>query len=186
MYSSHRWHASVGLSPMATPALPHPPDPAGTETTLRAARQGDLLAFNALVLSHQDAVYTLAFRLLGDEAAAAEATQAAFVRAQRELRRPSAPLAAPFGVWMLRWLVLACQPNMFRRSLHPPASAGPGCLVTLPPALRVVLALVDLAGLDYAQTAAVLGLSPAQVRGRLALARQAMGAALPREALAGS
>ena len=53
---------------------------------VQAARCGDLDAFNSLVLIHQDRVYTLAYRILGDEAAAADATQEAFILAYRHIR----------------------------------------------------------------------------------------------------
>jgi RNA polymerase sigma-70 factor (ECF subfamily) len=144
---------------------------ASPETTLRAARQGDLRAFNRLVLEHQEAVYNLAYRLLGDEGAAADATQAAFAGALRELGacRPGA-----FKLWVLRWLVRACRPGLIGPA--PAAAALPGSLARLPPAERLALALVDIARLDYAQAAAVLDVSTAEVRGHLAAARRALGA----------
>ena len=148
------------------------PDPLTFEPTLRAARAGDLLAYNRLVLEHQDAVYNLAYRLLGDAAAAAEATQAAFVGALRELR--GCPAGA-FRAWVLRWLVRACQPRLGRGSRPAePVASWPGCLAALPPAQRLALALVDIAGLDYAQAASVLGLKPEQLRADLAAARRAL------------
>jgi RNA polymerase sigma-70 factor (ECF subfamily) len=156
--------------------LRHPePDPSGFEPTLRAARAGDLLAYNRLVLEHQDAVYNLAFRLLGDAALAAEATQAAFVGALRELHLER---EWSFRMGLLRCLVQACRPRLGRlvpRRLAP-AKSLPGCLASLPPAQRLALALVDIAGLDYAQAARVLGLAPTQVRCDLAAARQALSA----------
>ncbi|MBA3416298.1 MAG: sigma-70 family RNA polymerase sigma factor [Chloroflexia bacterium] len=60
------------------------PAPAATrddEHLLRAAREGDLDAFNLLVLRHQGAVFNVCLRLLRDVAAAEDATQDAFVRA---------------------------------------------------------------------------------------------------------
>lgn len=148
---------------------------AGTEATLRAARRGDLRAFNRLVEEHQEAVYTLAYRVLGDEAAAAEATQAAFVSALRELRGYR---NGPFRLWVLRWLVHDCQPRLAGAAPVEAGAALPGCLAALPPAQRLALALVDIARLDYSQAAAVLGLSAGQVRGHLAAARQALARAL--------
>jgi DNA-directed RNA polymerase specialized sigma24 family protein len=140
------------------------------QATLRAARDGDLPAINRLVAAHQDAVYNLAYRVLGNEAAAAQATEAALVSAMRALRRYH---DGPFQVWLLRWLVQACQPALGARK---PPSAGtdqgwPSRLAALPPAQRLVLALVDIAGLDYAQAGAVLGLPTRQVRCDLAAAR---------------
>jgi RNA polymerase sigma-70 factor (ECF subfamily) len=139
------------------------------EATVRAARQGDLDAFNRLVQDHQAAVYTLAYRVLGDEAAAVAATQAAFVRALREL---SAYRSGPFKLFVLRCLVQVCGP-LLGRGAAPAAGAFPR-LAALPPAQCLALALVDLAGLDYAQAGTVLGVSAAQVRRDLAAARGAL------------
>lgn len=52
---------------------------------VQAARCGDLDAFNSLVLLHQERVYNLAYRILGEEAAAADATQEAFILAYRHI-----------------------------------------------------------------------------------------------------
>jgi len=128
------------------------------------------------VAAHEDSVYNLAYRVLGDEAAATEATQAAFVSALREL---DAYRDGPFKVWVLRWLVRACLPRLGRRT-HAAGAVNavlPGCLAALPPAQRLALALVDIARLDYDQAASVLGLAPRQVRCELAAARQAICAA---------
>jgi RNA polymerase sigma-70 factor (ECF subfamily) len=157
-----------------------------SDPTLQSARRGDLPAINRLVRQHQDMVYNLAYRLLGDETAAAIATEAAFVTAMRELRGYR---AGPFGVWVLRWLVQACQPGLVRSYAHSAAVAAPAgaagqspvplahCLAALPPPQRLVVALVDIAGLDYTQAAAVLGQAPAQLTRDLAAARRALSTA---------
>jgi RNA polymerase sigma-70 factor, ECF subfamily len=138
---------------------------------LRAARHGDLRAYNRLVLEHQAAVYTFAYRVLGDEGAAVEATQAAFTSALRELR---AYRDGPFNLWVLGWLVRACQPWLDRRSPLAASRPLPGSLAALPPAQCLALALVDIARLDYAQAAAVLGVSAGQLGCHLAAARRAL------------
>ncbi len=48
---------------------------------LREFRQGDIDAFAALVRRHQDAIYRLALRSLGDPELAREAAQEVFLRA---------------------------------------------------------------------------------------------------------
>ncbi len=139
--------------------------------TPEAGRPRDPAAFNQLVLAYQDAVYNCAYRLLGDEAAAADATQAAFAQA---LREQPAGADGPILVWLLRCLVRACAERLgaaqARRAVDPPPVQQ--CLAALPPEQRVVIALVDVAGLDYGQAAAVLQISHGQVRHRLAQARQ--------------
>ena len=52
---------------------------------IRAAQNGDLEAFNRLVLAYQDALYNTALRILGDDSQAADATQEAFISAFRGL-----------------------------------------------------------------------------------------------------
>jgi DNA-directed RNA polymerase specialized sigma24 family protein len=142
------------------------------DAALRAARQGDLSAFNRLVLEHQTAVYNLAYRLLDDENAAAEATQAAFVSALRGLR---ADHVGAFKLWVLRCLVQACRPRLGRRVGPVALPAG---LAALPPGPALALGLVDIAGLNYAEAAAVLSLSHAQLCCDLAAARRALAAML--------
>jgi len=56
------------------------------QTLIRAAQRGDLEAFNELVLIYQDFLFRVALNILGDEEAAADATQQAFISAFRNLR----------------------------------------------------------------------------------------------------
>jgi len=56
------------------------------QTLIRAAQGGDLEAFNQLVLLYQDFLFRVAINILGDEEAAADATQQAFISAFRNLR----------------------------------------------------------------------------------------------------
>ena len=52
-----------------------------------AAQNGDLDAFNRLVLVHQGLAYNVAYRILGDPHAADDATQDAFIAAYKNLKR---------------------------------------------------------------------------------------------------
>ena len=52
---------------------------------MELAQRGDLDAFNALVLHYQDRIYTIAYRILGEPAAAADAAQEALLSAYRKL-----------------------------------------------------------------------------------------------------
>jgi RNA polymerase sigma-70 factor (ECF subfamily) len=56
-------------------------------------------------------------------------------------------------------------------------------LATLPPASREVLLLVGVAGLDHADAADVCGVTPETLRQRLHRAREALAAALERDAV---
>jgi RNA polymerase sigma factor (sigma-70 family) len=77
----------------------------GEEALLQTARCGDLEAFNSLVLLHQERVYNLAYRILGDEAAAADATQDAFILAYRHIGRFE---QGSFFAWLYRIATNVC------------------------------------------------------------------------------
>jgi RNA polymerase sigma-70 factor (ECF subfamily) len=64
------------------------------------ARQGDGAAWETLVREHQEAVYRLAYLLLGDADDAEDVAQEAFIRAYRALDRFDA--ARPLRPWLLR------------------------------------------------------------------------------------
>jgi RNA polymerase sigma-70 factor, ECF subfamily len=53
---------------------------------VRSAKQGDLDAFNQLVLLHQDAAYSYAYSIMQDPQAAEDCTQDGFLRAYLHLR----------------------------------------------------------------------------------------------------
>ena len=83
---------------------------------IAAARQGDLEAFNRLVLAYQDEVYALAYRMLGDPDAAADATQETFLSAFRHLKRFR---GGSFRGWLLRIATNACYDELRRRGRRP-------------------------------------------------------------------
>ena len=57
------------------------------ETALiNSAQQGDLNAFNTLILHYQDAVFNTAVRILGDEDQAQDAAQEAFISAFQSIK----------------------------------------------------------------------------------------------------
>ncbi|MBC7251685.1 MAG: sigma-70 family RNA polymerase sigma factor, partial [Anaerolineae bacterium] len=75
------------------------------KTLIAAAQQGDLEAFNRLVLTYQNITYNLAYRILGDADAAADATQDAFLSAYRAITRFR---GGSFKAWLLRIVTNAC------------------------------------------------------------------------------
>jgi RNA polymerase sigma-70 factor (ECF subfamily) len=52
---------------------------------IQAARGGDLDAFNRLVLAYQDLIYSHAYRMVGEEESADDATQITFISAYNHL-----------------------------------------------------------------------------------------------------
>lgn len=168
---------------------------------IAAARNGDLDAFNELVLAYQDRVYNLAYRILGDPASAEDATQEAFISAYRHL--PTFR-GGSFLSWLMRTVVNRCYDELRRRQRRPTVSwesfgdmdeeANPflvnghptpeeaaqqaeltdllqRAITSLPPDQRVVLVLSDVEGLDYAAIAEAVGIPLGTVKSRLARAR---------------
>jgi RNA polymerase sigma-70 factor (ECF subfamily) len=72
---------------------------------IRAAQRGDVTSFNELVLTYQTQVYNVAYRIMGDAASAADATQDAFVSAYTHIKDFR---GGSFKSWLLRTVTNAC------------------------------------------------------------------------------
>lgn len=93
------------------------------ETALvQAAKQGDLDAFNRLVLAHQDLAFNIAYRMLRDSAAAEDATQEAFISAYRNL---NSFRGGSFKAWVMRIVTNACYDELRRRKRRPTTPLEP-------------------------------------------------------------
>jgi RNA polymerase sigma-70 factor (ECF subfamily) len=169
-----------------------------------AARRGDVGSFNRLVLSYQSMVYNLAYRILGDGDAAADATQDAFVSAFKGIDKFR---GGSFKSWLMRIVTNACYDQLRLKQRRPTASldallvsdpapirplTDPGespeeytlrqelseviqvGMGTLPPEQRVALVLSDVQGLSYQEIAEVTGVPLGTVRSRLSRARGKM------------
>jgi len=169
-----------------------------------AARQGDVGSFNRLVLSYQGMVYNVAYRILGDRDAAADATQDAFLSGFRAIGKFR---GGSLKSWLMRIVTNACYDQLrvkqrrpatslddlleFEpapiRSLSDPAespeehalrqelsSAIQVGIGALPPEQRVALVLSDVQGLSYREIAKVTGASLGTVKSRLSRARSKM------------
>ena len=75
---------------------------------LKEFRRGDTDAFAVFVRRHQDAIYRLALRNLGDAESAREAAQEVFVRAWQKLGRWRFGRGKPF-TWLYRTLMHVCR-----------------------------------------------------------------------------
>jgi len=80
------------------------------------AQQGDLDAFNRLVLAYQDYLYNAALRIMGDDALAADATQEAFISAFRGL---NSFRGGSFKAWLMRTVTNACYDELRRQKRRP-------------------------------------------------------------------
>ncbi len=147
--------------------------------------------------SHQGRIYSICRRLAGNDADALDATQEAMLAIVKGLARFDG--RASFSTWSYRVATNACLDELRRRGRRPdpglpehehaddaylggntprdPAEtvsarvdveAG---LALIPEEFRTVVVLRDVAGLDYAEIAAVLDLAPGTVRSRIARGR---------------
>jgi RNA polymerase sigma factor (sigma-70 family) len=83
------------------------------------SQRGDVRAFNLLVERYQVRVYNLAYRMLGDPDAAADATQDTFLSAYRNIRRYRGGV---FASWLLRIATNACYDQLRLRQRRPTTS----------------------------------------------------------------
>ena len=167
-------------------------------------RAGEARAFEELVRTHQDRLFGVALRMLGNPAEAEEVTQEAFVRAHRALGefRGDARLAT----WLYAIISRLCLTRLGsgeRRAVRhgeegllrlrhpdrgPERAAEQGelesalyrAIAELPEERRAVVVLRDLEGLSYEEIARVLGLELGTVRSRLHRARMDLKGKLER------
>jgi RNA polymerase sigma factor (sigma-70 family) len=84
-----------------------------------AAQKGDHEAFNELVLIYQDAVYNLAYRILGEPNSADDVTQNTFITAFRSL---AGFRNGSFRSWLFRIATNSCYDDLRKRGRHPSLS----------------------------------------------------------------
>jgi RNA polymerase sigma-70 factor (ECF subfamily) len=166
-----------------------------------AAQQGDLDAFNQLVIHYQKLAYHVAYRILSNSDAAADATQDAFLRAYKAINQYR---GGSFKAWVLRIVTNTCY-DQLRVKQRRPTSSLDALLVTepapgpslmdqpespeayaerqelsraiqagindLPPDQRIALTLRDVAGMPYQEIAEVTRVSLGTVKSRISRAR---------------
>ena len=89
---------------------------------IQAARGGDLDSFNRLVLAYQDMVYNHAYRMMGEDESADDATQNTFISAYNHL---SSFRGGSFKAWLLRIVTNACYDELRRRKRRPTVPLEP-------------------------------------------------------------
>ncbi len=168
---------------------------------IEQAKAGDVGAYNTLVLHYQDAVYNVAYRIMGEPGAAADASQEAFISAYKALHRFR---GGSFKSWLMRIVTNACYDELRRRKRRPQSSldqivesyesspllvskAQPGpeetsqwsemveaisrCLDELPDEQRVATVLRDVEGYEYGEIAEIMASTLGTVKSRLSRAR---------------
>jgi len=83
---------------------------------IAAAQQGQVDAFNELVLTYQHQVYNLAYRILGDPASATDAAQETFISAFQNMARFR---GGSFRSYLLRIVSNRCYDELRRRKRRP-------------------------------------------------------------------
>ena len=173
------------------------------EILVRRAQAGDRRAFAELVLAHQQFVYNLALRALGDPHEAEDVSQEAFVRAWQALPRFRGQ--ARFRTWLYRIAANLCYNRLprLRRELDalgaeeianlPSESVGNPLsgleaqerraflhrqIDALPESYRMLIVLRYQQELSYAEIAEVVGLPLGTVKTGLFRARERLKEAL--------
>ena len=149
-----------------------------------------------LLRRHYDRLYAVCRRLAGNDADAADATQEALLAIVRGLGRFDG--RSSFTTWSYRVATNACLDELRRRRRRPVVGLAPGAepvtagvdqrvvdrvlldqaLPALDEDFRMAVVLRDVAGLDYAEIAEVLGIPPGTVRSRIARGRRHLARAL--------
>ena len=159
---------------------------------------GDRVAFAILVRRHERRVYNLAYRMLGREEDARDATQDAFLSALRKL--PSFRGDAAFTTWMHRVTVNACYDILRKRKREPALEIPEGlaeqgvphdhaeqttisidvqrALLQVPQEFRAAIVLHDVHDLAYEDVAEILGVPIGTVKSRIHRGRVALAKAL--------
>lgn len=162
-----------------------------------AAQAGDRAAFEQLVRTTHAEIYTLAYRLTGDEEDARDVVQDAYLRAFRSIKRFRGD--ARFSTWMYRITANCASTHLARRAkgrheelsddepvtdprpeVDPESVAEAGALrdrvtdalAELPPRLRAVVVLRDIYDLPHGAIASELGITEAAAKVRLHRARR--------------
>ncbi|MBK8987300.1 MAG: sigma-70 family RNA polymerase sigma factor [Chloroflexi bacterium] len=167
---------------------------------IRQAQNGDVSAYNRLVLQYQSLVYNVVYRIMGEPQGAEDMTQEAFISAYQALNRFR---GGNFKAWLLRIATNACYDELRRYKRRPQSSLdelteendsfaflrspeeGPEaqqqrlemmraiehCLGDLPEDQRITAVLRDVEGYDYNEIADITASSLGTVKSRLSRAR---------------
>jgi RNA polymerase sigma-70 factor (ECF subfamily) len=165
---------------------------------VRAAQQGDLLAFERLYRDNERKVFGLCFRLSSDPALAEELTQDVFVRAWRKLSSFRGDSA--FSSWLYPLTVNVARSehrSRRRREARVVATEDPvrleraprtpvpeagfdleKAIATLPPGARAVFVLHDVEGRTHEEIAGMLEIAQGTSKAQLFRARRLLREAL--------
>ena len=168
---------------------------------IKQAQNGDVQAYNRLVLHYQQIVYNVTYRIMGEPQSAEDATQDAFISAYKSLNKFR---GGNFKAWLLRIATNGCYDELRRHKRRPQSSideltednesfafmrdpqdspeahqqkvdlvlAIEECLQGLPDDQRITAVLGDVEGYDYSEVAQMTSVSLGTVKSRLSRARR--------------
>lgn len=166
---------------------------------IRRAADGDRAAFGALMARHEDMVFAVCMRMLGDREAALDASQETFITLLRKADRYRGDAAV--STWLYRVTVNTCLDQMRKAKRrrtepmpehHDPSDLRAGdpfeavelrpdvetALAGLPDEFRAAVVLSDLQGLPLAEVAAALDVPVGTVKSRIFRGRRILAGVL--------
>lgn len=179
-------------------------DPSDADLIARVAA-GDHNAFGALVTRHEDKMFSVAYRVLGNRQDALDATQDAFLSAFRQAARFRGESA--FSTWLYRIGINACNDLLRKKKRlvltdNPEpleAASGPRteddavsrvdlsrALASLQPEYREAVVLHDLGGIPYEEIARITATQIGTVKSRISRGRRRLAELLEQPDVAGS
>lgn len=179
---------------------PHTQTPLDEAQAVELALDGDLEAFNHLVVEYQRLAYSVAYRMLQDGEAAADAVQESFIKAYRAL---DTFRGGSFKSWLMRIVVNSCYDVLRVRKRQPTDTIDAeeseqeyapqlvddaesphdhaermelshhieNGIKSLPPDQRLVLTLCDVHGYAYEEISEITGVPMGTVKSRISRAR---------------
>lgn len=171
-------------------------------SVIKEAQRGSIAAFNQLVMAYQGTAYNVAYRIIGDQEAAADACQDSFLKAYNAINQYR---GGSFKSWLMRIVTNACYDQIRYKSRRPvtsldeitenPASESikfmskaeqpeerilrgelsnllQAGITHLPEDQRMVLVLSDVQGFSYQEIADVIEQPLGTVKSRLSRARR--------------
>jgi RNA polymerase sigma-70 factor (ECF subfamily) len=170
--------------------------------TIQEAQQGSLAAFNQLVMAYQGTAYNVAYRVIGEGEAAADACQDAFLKAYQAIKQYR---GGSFKSWLMRIVTNTCYDHLRYKGRRPansledmvenPTSDSVKLvngaehpeewvlrgelndliqigISQLPEDQRLVLVLSDVQGFSYQEIAEIIDQPLGTVKSRLSRGRQ--------------
>jgi RNA polymerase sigma-70 factor (ECF subfamily) len=164
---------------------------------VQQSREGDLEAFDRLVLKYQDRIYGTALQIVGNREDAYDIAQETFMKAYTKLH--TFRQEAAFSTWLIRIAMNLAKSKLRWRKLRnfipfiqetqegeeelqvPDKGPGPeeilmqrefqdqlrNALERLPEEYREAIILRDIQGLSYDEIAGILGIQPGTVKSRI-------------------